>query len=67
MFWLSSSDWKAMPISLFPWKTGPPLLPALTAASIWIESSGRWLWAYAETSMRETTPCVIERRSPPIG
>ena len=49
-------------------RTGPPELPGLIAASIW---QARWLstaeCVYDWKSMRETTPRVTLRRSPPIG
>jgi len=52
---------------LFSANTGPPLLPELIAASIWTHSSSADPWAYDDISMRETTPAVMAKFSPPRG
>ena len=57
---------KASPIILSPATAGPPLLPGLIAASIWIRSpeTGK---LYSVNSIRETIPLVVERLIPPSG
>jgi hypothetical protein len=49
--------WNAMPQhSPAALKAGPPLLPLLMAASIWMPSSSAAPCTYDVTSMRDTTP-----------
>src|ERR1700753_2047642 len=67
MFWLSPPRrLKARPIILSPAMAGPPLLPGLIAASIWMRNpdTGK---LYEANSMRETMPLVIDSDEPPVG
>mmetsp|Transcript_69861 Transcript_69861/g.225900 ORF Transcript_69861/g.225900 Transcript_69861/m.225900 type:complete len:253 (+) Transcript_69861:1050-1808(+) len=56
--------WLAATPTTRPWppSTGPPELPGLIAASIWMRNKPSWF-----TSMRETTPRVTDMFSPPTG
>ena len=68
MFCESCWFWNATPMTApSSSSAGPPELPGLIAASIWIARSETPEWAYRWISMRETTPCVIETPSPPSG
>ena len=48
-------------------KEGPPLLPGLMAASIWMPSSLWLAWVYRVMVTRDTMPFVMLRESPPRG
>ena len=56
----------ASPSMASPATAGPPELPGLMAASIWMRSpaTGALYWA---NSMRETMPLVMDRLLPPCG